>query len=153
MRRRTGDADRTVAEVLERKKASIKDARLPTGSPSWEDIRDLPINEIDRRAKRNVPGYKTIRKLLSDRRLTSDGKGEATVAHVLSVLRRLEAAHIHYRLERTRDDAVAIEAVVPGERWEIEFLETGEVEVEIFRSNGEILGGAAIDDLCARFAD
>jgi hypothetical protein len=51
----------------------------------------------------------------------------------LAVLRRLDAARIRYRLEQTRDDAIAIEVVVPGERWEIEFLENGEVEIEIFQ--------------------
>jgi hypothetical protein len=71
----------------------------------------------------------------------------------LTVLRRLEAARLQYRLEQTHHDAIAIEVVVPGERWEIEFLETGEVEIEIFRSNGEILDAQALDDLYARFSD
>jgi hypothetical protein len=83
---------------------------------------------------------------------TSEEKGRATIADVLAILRRLEAARIHYRLEQTRDDAIAIEVAVPGERWEIEFLGTGEVESEIFRSNGEILGAQALDDLYARFS-
>jgi hypothetical protein len=43
--------------------------------------------------------------------------------------------------------------VVPGERWEIEFLETGDIEIEIFKSNGEILDARALDDLCTRFSD
>jgi hypothetical protein len=68
VKRKITDSDLTVAGVLERKKASIKDAPLPTGSPSWEDIRDERMSEIDRRARRNVSGYKTIRKLLSDKR-------------------------------------------------------------------------------------
>ena len=72
---------------------------------------------------------------------------------VLTVLRRLEAVRIRYRLEQTRDDAIAIEVVVPGERWEIEFLESGEVEIEIFRSTGEFLDAQALDDLYARFSD
>jgi hypothetical protein len=63
-----GAPDPTVAEVLERRKASIKDAPLPPGSPSWDQIRNLRMSEIDRRARRNVRGYRTIRKLLSDRR-------------------------------------------------------------------------------------
>ena len=84
---------------------------------------------------------------------TSEEKGRATVPDVVTILRRLEAARIRYRLEQTRDDAIAIEVVVPGERWEIEFLETGEVEIELFRSNGEILDARALDDLCARFSD
>jgi hypothetical protein len=84
---------------------------------------------------------------------TSDDTPKATIPDVLAVLRRLDTARIRYRLEQTRDDAIAIEVVVPGERWEIEFLENGEVEIEIFRSNGEILDAHALDDLCARFSD
>ena len=84
---------------------------------------------------------------------TSKENRRPTIADVLTVLRRLEAARIRYRLEQTRDHAIAIEVVVPGERWEIEFLETGEIEIEIFRSNGEILDAQALDDLCARFSD
>jgi hypothetical protein len=84
---------------------------------------------------------------------TSEEARSTAVSDVLTVLRRLEAARIQYRLEQTRHDAIALEVVVPGERWEIEFLETGEVEIEIFRSNGEILDAQALDDLCARFSD
>ena len=84
---------------------------------------------------------------------TSEENPKATISKVLAVLRRLDAARIRYRLEQTRDDAIAIEVVVPGERWEIEFLASGEVEIEIFRSNGEILDMRALDDLWARFSD
>jgi hypothetical protein len=80
-------------------------------------------------------------------------KPKTNISEVFAVLRRLDAARIRYRLEQTRDDAIAIEVVLPGERWEIEFLETGEIEIEIFRSNGEILDAHALDDLCARFSD
>lgn len=83
---------------------------------------------------------------------TDDETAPVTVADVLTLLRRLQAARIHYRLEQIRDDAIAIEVVVPGERWEIEFLESGEVEIEIFRSRGEILDAQALDDLFARFS-
>jgi hypothetical protein len=54
--------------MLRRKKASVQDAPLPAGSPSWDDIRDERLSEIDQKARLNVPGYKTIGKLLSDRR-------------------------------------------------------------------------------------
>jgi hypothetical protein len=66
--RKVAGSDPTVAEVLEGEKASIKDAPLPKGSPSWEDLSETRMSEIDRRARRNVRGYKTIRKLLSDKR-------------------------------------------------------------------------------------
>lgn len=58
-------AGKTVAEILTGKRGSIKYASLDPGSPSWEDIRHLTWEEIDRRAKQRKPGYKTIRKLLS----------------------------------------------------------------------------------------
>ena len=84
---------------------------------------------------------------------TNEQKESPTIADVLALLKRLEAARVRYRLEQTREDAIAIEVVVPGERWEIEFLEAGKVEIETFKSNGEILDANALDDLCARFAD
>jgi hypothetical protein len=59
------DAGRTVAEILLGKKASIKNAGLEPGSPSWDEIMDHTWEEIQARAKRRVPGYKTIKKLLS----------------------------------------------------------------------------------------
>jgi hypothetical protein len=61
-------SDPTVAEILRRKKASIRAAALPPGAPNWDEIQDERMSEIDRKARHNVPGYKTIKKLLSDRR-------------------------------------------------------------------------------------
>jgi hypothetical protein len=39
---------------------------------------------------------------------------------------------------------------VPGERWEIEFMADGEVEIEIFKSDGEIHDDSIIEDLFER---
>jgi hypothetical protein len=58
---------RTVAEILAGKKASVRNAPLGPGSPSWDDILDLTWEEVVDRAKRRAPGYKTIKKLLSSR--------------------------------------------------------------------------------------
>ncbi len=60
------NAGKTVAEILTTKKASIKYARLPKGSPSWDQIMELSWEEVNGRAKRRLRGYQTIRKLLSD---------------------------------------------------------------------------------------
>jgi hypothetical protein len=59
------NAGQTVAEILQDRKASIKQAALDPGSPSWDEIMDLTWEEIQARAKRRVAGYKTIKKLLS----------------------------------------------------------------------------------------
>jgi hypothetical protein len=71
----------------------------------------------------------------------------------LDLLRRLQEAGLFHRVQQFRDDGLAVEVAVPGERWEIEFLAEGEVEIEIFRSNGEIRGAQALDDLFQRFGD
>jgi len=60
------NAGKTVAEILKSKKASVKYASLPKGSPSWDDIMHLTWEEITRRARRRELGFKTFKKLLSD---------------------------------------------------------------------------------------
>jgi hypothetical protein len=84
---------------------------------------------------------------------STNAEGIDTFANFLNLLRRLQATGLFHRVQQVRDDALAVEVAVPGERWEIEFLEDGEVEIEIFRSNGEIQGAQALDDLFRRFGD
>lgn len=60
-------AGKTVREILKYKIGSIKTPPLDPGSPSWDDILDLTLEEIEQRAKRREPGYKTIKKLLTAR--------------------------------------------------------------------------------------
>jgi hypothetical protein len=55
-------------DILKLKKASIRQAPLPPESPSWTAVEGMIWEEIDDAAQRNVPGYKTIRKLLADQR-------------------------------------------------------------------------------------
>jgi len=68
------------------------------------------------------------------------------LAQALGLVERLDAANIWYRLTVVRG-ALMVEAVVPGEHWEIEFFPDGHIEVERFRSDGEILGPEAIERL------
>lgn len=65
----------------------------------------------------------------------------------------LDAAAIHYTVARYREDAVSIRATVPGERWEIDVLEDGEVDFERFVSDGETLGPDELKRSIAHFAD
>ena len=60
-------------------------------------------------------------------------------------------AHIAYRLRQFRDDALALEVAVTGERWEIEFLEAREMEIS--RGNGDVHGAQMSEDLFRRFQD
>lgn len=58
----------TVREILRTKKASIRSAPLPKGSPTWDEMMDWLWESVDAEAKANKTGLKTIRKLLSDGR-------------------------------------------------------------------------------------
>ena len=72
---------------------------------------------------------------------------------LLSFLNELRKGKIHYRLDQHRDDAIMVEVAVPGERWEVEFLDDGSVEAEVFRSDGTIHGSSALEDLLRRHSD
>ncbi len=63
--------DPTVADMLRRQPGSVTRAPLPAGSPSWDEIRDLPMSVIRHRARQGLPGYQTIKKLLEQERFGS----------------------------------------------------------------------------------
>ncbi|MEN1937919.1 hypothetical protein AAIE21_20635 [Paenibacillus sp. 102] len=68
-------------------------------------------------------------------------------------LNRLEENHIFYKLSKMRRESVMVEVAVPGQRWEIEFMEDGTVEVEKFIVDGNFYDGREIDFLFADFSD
>jgi len=68
-------------------------------------------------------------------------------------LKHLEEARIHYALACQREDTIMVLVTVPGERWEVEFLGDGSIEVERFVSNGEICGEEVLHELWTRYAD
>jgi len=72
---------------------------------------------------------------------------------LLNFLRDLKRAKIHFELAHYRDDAVSVQVAVPGERWEVDFLEDGDVDVERFVSNGHIDDESAFAELFAKFSD
>ncbi len=75
---------------------------------------------------------------------------------ILDLLRRLEEAKIWYEMRHIRDEALMIEVALPGQRWEIEFVEYDDevqIEVERFVSNGRIDDESALDELFAKFSD
>jgi hypothetical protein len=76
----------------------------------------------------------------------SDGTGDV-FGNMLAFLRRLGEARIPYTLRHSRDDAVMVEVTVPGERWEIDFLEDGDVDVEVFRGGGVTAADGLLDQL------
>jgi hypothetical protein len=80
-------------------------------------------------------------------------KKQPLFGKLLRFLKQLKESRIAYRLRHSRDDAIMVQINVPGERWEVEFLEDGDIEVERFCSNGEIGDESCLDELFARYAD
>jgi hypothetical protein len=72
---------------------------------------------------------------------------------MMRFLDKLEQGKISYTLARHRDEALMVNVAVPGERWEIEFLRDGSIEVERFISESEIYGEEALDELIAKYSD
>lgn len=73
--------------------------------------------------------------------------------NLLSIIEQLKNAKIFFSIAVTRDDAITIHAAVPGQRWEIDVFADGETQLEVFRSEGEILGHGCLRDLIAEFTD
>ena len=71
----------------------------------------------------------------------------------LAFLDKLEHQDIGYTLAHHREEALMVLVAVPGERWEIEFLSDGSVEIEKFISTGEISDTKSLEDLFATYAD
>jgi hypothetical protein len=78
---------------------------------------------------------------------------ENVFGKLMAFLDTLEQRGINYTLARNRDDALMVNVAVPGERWEIEFLGEGAVEVERFISDGDIYGEEVLHELFARYMD
>lgn len=54
------------------------------------------------------------------------------------MIRLLDEAKVHYRLDRHRDDSIMITATMVGERTEIDVFEDGHVEYSRFRGNEDV---------------
>ena len=71
---------------------------------------------------------------------------------LLVFLQNLEQQQISYTLAHHRDEAVMVIVAMPGERWEVEFLRDGSVEVEKFVSQGEMAGEEALVEFFTRYS-
>jgi len=71
---------------------------------------------------------------------------------LIEFLNKLEEKKIYYRLDKTNEEYILVEVVVPGERWEIEFS-LNEIRIEKFKSDGHLFDGKEIDVLFRDFSD
>lgn len=68
-------------------------------------------------------------------------------------LNKLEDSNIFYKLDKVRNEAIMVEVVVSGQRWEVEFMEGGTVEIEKFISDGDFYDVKEIETLFKDFSD
>ncbi|MBS3990661.1 MAG: hypothetical protein KGZ51_01185 [Erysipelothrix sp.] len=68
-------------------------------------------------------------------------------------LNRLIENKIYFRLNKVRPESIMVEIAVPGQRWEIEFMEDGTMEIERFISNGIIYDESELNVLFNEFSD
>ena len=69
------------------------------------------------------------------------------LSELTDLLDRLDSAEIHYTLSSVTEGAIAVGIDVPGEHWEVEFADDGDIEIEIFKSDGQIFDFSIIEDL------
>ena len=72
---------------------------------------------------------------------------------LLAFLRRLDSANLAFSIKQCREEAIMVFIDVPGERWEVEFMEDDTLEIEVFKSDGTIHGDDAVEDLFKRHSD
>lgn len=71
----------------------------------------------------------------------------------IAFLNKLEEKRIFYKLNKVRSEAIMVEAAVPGQRWEIEFLEDGTVDIEKFISDKDMYDVNELETLFREFSD
>lgn len=75
------------------------------------------------------------------------------VKDINKFLNLLEENEIYYRLNKIRHESIMVEVAVPGQRWEIEFMEDGTIEIEKFFSDGSLYDESELQNLLERFKD
>jgi hypothetical protein len=97
---------------------------------------------------------KDLLELLSTLGMEVHPRGEETQLKKLGRIEQiLKRAGIHFVRNDYREGAVSLFATVPGQRWEIDVMEDGEVEVECFKSDGNLLDEAGFKELVKAFAN
>jgi hypothetical protein len=64
----------------------------------------------------------------------------------LTFIEIIQEHGIYHRLNCVRD-AIMVEIALPGRRWEVEFFADGEIEVEVFTSDGHIGNAEMLEQL------
>ena len=69
---------------------------------------------------------------------------------LMEFLQRLQDAEMEYELKHSRDDAVSVWVDAVTEKWEVDFVTDGSIDVEVFASDGSVQDEDALDELFER---
>lgn len=72
---------------------------------------------------------------------------------LFEIMKRLDEAKIWYAVGSSREGYVKISTDVPGQRWEIEIDDNGDIEFEVFKSDGEIHDENVLTKFIEEFSD
>lgn len=76
-----------------------------------------------------------------------------SLKRLLGFLNSLEDKGIYYKLNKIRNEAIMVEIAVPGQLWEVEFMDDGTIEIEKFINDGGFYDGAELKNLFENFGD
>lgn len=78
---------------------------------------------------------------------------QTSLGKLLAFLDSLEEKRVAYTLAHVRD-TIMVCINVPGERWEVEFFENGEIEIERYISQGvDEIGDEKLAQLITEYSD
>lgn len=69
------------------------------------------------------------------------------LSELTDLLDRLDAAEIQYTLASVSEGAIEVGIDVPGEHWKVEFMDDGDIEVEIYKGDGQVFDYSIVEDL------
>lgn len=69
------------------------------------------------------------------------------LSDLTELLDRLDAAEIPYTLSSVTEGSILVGIDAGDEHWEVEFMGDGDIDVEIYKSDGQIFDYSIIEDL------
>ena len=69
------------------------------------------------------------------------------LSELTDLLDRLDAAEIPYTLASVSEGSIVVGIDVSGEHWKVEFMDDGDIDVEIYKGDGQVFDYSIIEDL------
>jgi hypothetical protein len=74
-------------------------------------------------------------------------------SELLEFLKRLSKEKIAYQLKHHCEQSITVHIDVPGEKWEVDFFDFGQIWVEVFKSDGVVHDQSKLEEFFQRFSE